>query len=65
MTLLIIEFFIFFFYCWIVDSLYRSLINHKLVNAGYFRGPICPIYGIGGVLLLYVLKNFIFLPFPC
>lgn len=65
MTLLIIEFFIFSFIGWIVDSLYRSLIkNHKLVNAGYFRGPICPIYGIGGVLLLYVLKNFIFLPFP-
>ncbi len=57
----IIEFFIFSFIGWILDSGYRSIAKRKLINAGYFRGPICPIYGIGGLILVFLLQYFNFL----
>ncbi|MDD4983931.1 MAG: putative ABC transporter permease [Candidatus ainarchaeum sp.] len=55
-TIYIIEFFIFSFIGWILDSSYRSIVSHKFVNAGYFRGPFCPIYGFGGVVLVLIFK---------
>lgn len=62
MTLLIIEFFIFSFIGWVLDLFYNRLIdNHRWVSTGYFHAPICPIYGIGGVLLVYINKYFAFL----
>ncbi len=63
MTLLIIEFFIFSFIGWVLDLLYNRLIDeHRWVSTGYFHIPICPIYGIGGILLIYIYKYFNFLP---
>lgn len=48
----VIEFLVFAFLGWIVDSVYSSLTTKKLVISGYFRGfPFCPIYGFGGILL--------------
>ncbi len=61
-ALLILEFVAFSFLGWIIDSGYRSIDEKKLVNAGYFKGPICPIYGFGGVILLYLFKNVNHLP---
>jgi len=55
-TIYIIEFFIFSFIGWILDSSYRSIASRKFVNAGYFRGPFCPIYGFGGVILVLIFK---------
>ena len=57
----IIEFFIFSFIGWIIDSGYRTFQDKKLVNAGYFRGPFCPIYGLGGLTLLFLFKYLNFL----
>lgn len=49
----IIEFFIFAFLGWILDSTYTSLESKKLTSSGYFRGwPFCSIYGFGGILLI-------------
>lgn len=56
----IIEFFLFAFLGWIIDSSYCSLWHKKLVISGYFKGyPFCPIYGFGGILLLntFALMN--------
>ncbi len=53
----IVEFFAFSLIGWVIDSAYRSFTDGKLVWAGYFRLlPICPIYGVGGLVLLYFLK---------
>lgn len=57
-TLYIFEFILFSFVGWIIDSLYRSIINKRWINAGYFSGSICPIYGFGGVILVFILKTF-------
>ena len=41
---------------WAIDSGYRSVMNRRWTNAGYFIGPICPIYGFGGLLLLFLVS---------
>lgn len=61
-TILILEFLVFSFVGWIIDSGYRSFLDKKWINAGYFKGLVCPIYGFGGVILLYIFKNFGELP---
>ena len=43
---------------WILDSGYRSLVDRKWTNAGYFIGPFCPIYGFGGIMLLFLVSVF-------
>jgi uncharacterized membrane protein len=54
---LIIEFLFFSFIGWILDSVYRTIIDKRIVNAGYFRNlPICPIYGFGALSLIYFIE---------
>jgi uncharacterized membrane protein len=54
------SFLIFFIFAtiigWIIDSGYRSFMERRWVNAGYFIGPFCPIYGFGGLLLLVMVS---------
>lgn len=57
MVIIILEFLFFALVGWILDSGYRSIKTGHLVNAGFFRGPFCPIYGIAGVVLLFFLKS--------
>ena len=54
-TIYLIEFLIFLFIGWVIDSAYRSVASSKLRNSGYFKGPFCPIYGFGGTLTFYIL----------
>lgn len=41
---------------WIVETIYMSYCNKKFTNRGFITGPICPIYGVGGILVHTVLK---------
>lgn len=52
----LIEFVLFSFIGWIIDSGYRSAYEKKWINAGYFKGLVCPIYGFGGLALVFVFK---------
>jgi uncharacterized membrane protein len=61
---IIVEFLLFAFIGWLLDSGYRSLVTRKWVNAGYFRGPICPIYGFGGLTLIFIFKYLNIFPWP-
>ena len=60
----IIEFFVFAFIGWGVDSLYCSILQKKWVSSGYFKGiPLCSIYGFGGILVsnsLFVFQSYPF-----
>lgn len=53
---IVIYFALYSFTGWIIELIYRSLNNKKLVNPGFLYGPFVPIYGIGGlfVSLLYL-----------
>lgn len=47
----------FYFYCffgWIFESTYVSLKKKRLVNRGFLRLPMLPIYGTGAVMMLWV-----------
>ena len=41
---------------WCVEVVYAAVKEHKLVNRGFLCGPICPIYGIGMVGLVYSVQ---------
>ena len=45
---------------WIMESIYCMIIDKKFVNRGFMIGPVCPIYGVGCLLILIFLQN---LPF--
>ncbi len=36
---------------WAYESLYYSIMEKKLISSGFLNGCICPIYGIGGLML--------------
>ena len=55
-------FYIFSFFGWIFESSYVSVINRKFVNRGFLIGPWIPIYGFGGVIMLFVALPFYFDP---
>ena len=51
--------FIFYSFCgWIVDTADILLTRKQLVNRGFLLGPICPIYGVGVLLMIFLLSRF-------
>ncbi len=46
-------FIMFSFVGWISEVFYVGIFHeHKFVNRGFLYGPICPVYGFGGVVIL-------------
>lgn len=53
--------FTFCLYCmvgWLQESAIESLYHRKPVNRGFLKGPYIPIYGVGGLLLLFICQPF-------
>ena len=48
---------------WLVESIYMSFCNHKITNRGFAKGPFCPIYGFGALILRPYSDNSILLFF--
>ena len=42
---------------WLVESIYMSFCNRRITNRGFIHGPICPIYGIGGIGVHMALRG--------
>lgn len=55
---LLTYFTIYSFLGWIMESTYRSICEKKIINTGFLRGPFCPIYGVGAVIMLIFLDNY-------
>ena len=51
-------FIIYSFLGWVMESIVRSISEKKLINTGFLKGPICPIYGIGAIILFLFLDRF-------
>lgn len=43
---------------WIIEGIFRSFCEKKLINTGFLNGPFCPIYGIGTIIMILFLKKF-------
>lgn len=54
-------FFLFIVYSiigWILEEIYAYLTKKKIANRGFFIGPYCPIYGIGCLLIVWLLSSY-------
>ena len=61
MKTFLLYFYIFFIYSiigWVLESLYVSLQQKKIVNRGFLIGPYCPIYGFGALGMILYLEQY-------
>ena len=49
-------FFISAFLGWCTEVSYAALKTGRFVNRGFLNGPVCPVYGFGVVIVLWVLE---------
>lgn len=55
----IIDFFLIYSFAgWLLESIYKTILEKKLVNSGFLYGPFCPIYGIGALIIYFFLNCF-------
>ncbi len=57
-----IMFMIYSFIGWLVDIGDIYFKYKKLVNRGFYIGPYCPIYGVGVLLMIFLLKDYMKTP---
>ena len=43
---------------WVMESIFRSICERKVINTGFLKGPFCPIYGIGANIMFLFLEGF-------
>ncbi len=43
---------------WIMETIYCSVLQKRLVDRGFLYGPVCPIYGVGALLMVLLLSRF-------
>lgn len=55
-TQLLLFFFIYSFLGWVLETCYCSVLERRLVPRGFLYGPICPIYGVGVLLMILFFK---------
>ena len=55
---MVLYFFIYGFLGWCTEVTYAAVKDKKFINRGFLKGPICPIYGVGVVLVIVVLEPF-------
>lgn len=48
-------FFIYAFMGWCLEVVFCGLNEGHFVNRGFLNGPVCPIYGVGGVIVVLAL----------
>ena len=55
---LLTYFVIYSFAGWVMESIFRSICERRLINTGFLKGPFCPIYGIGAIIIYVFLSGF-------
>ena len=53
MYLLLWTFFVYAFLGWCTEVSFAALTSGRFVNRGFLNGPVCPIYGVGVVIVLF------------
>ena len=63
---LLTYFLVYSFLGWMLESIFKTILEKKPVNSGFLHGPFCPIYGIGALIMylcLSKIKTNVFLVF--
>ena len=55
---LLIYFLIYSIGGWLLESIYKTIYEKKLVNSGFLYGPFCPIYGFGTIGIIIFISPF-------
>ena len=42
---------------WCCETVYCSIGQKRFVNRGFLNGPLCPVYGCGALLVIFLLKD--------
>ena len=42
---------------WACETVYCSVGSRKFVNRGFLNGPVCPVYGVGAVAVVLLLRS--------
>ena len=51
-------FLVYAFIGWCLESVYKSVLQKKIINSGFLHGPICPIYGYGALMLIIFFNKY-------
>lgn len=51
-TLLLLYFIVYSFLGWLMETIFCSIQERKLVPRGFLHGPVCPIYGCGVLVMI-------------
>ena len=43
---------------WVLESVFRSFCEKRLLNTGFLNGPFCPMYGIGCIIMCLFFEVF-------
>lgn len=54
---ILLYFAIYSFLGWCVESIYKSILDKKMVNSGFLYGPFCPIYAFGAIIMALILTK--------
>ncbi|GAA0070842.1 putative ABC transporter permease [Clostridium sardiniense] len=54
---IVIYFTIYSFLGWVAETIYCFIIDKKFTYRGFLYGPVCPIYGFGGVIVIKFLHG--------
>ncbi len=57
-SLLFMKFILFSVIGYVAEMIFCAIIDKKITNRGFFCGPIIPIYGVGSLALIWILKPF-------
>ena len=53
---MVMFFFIYSFLGWVLEVAFHALKCGKFINRGMLAGAVCPIYGFGAVIIIYLLE---------
>lgn len=53
---IVLAFFLYSFTGWLCESIYCSLPAGRFINRGFLTGPLCPVYGFGALLIVFLLS---------
>ena len=53
-----ILFIIYSFVGWLMEVVNCLWEKHRFINRGFLIGPVCPIYGVGSLLLIIFLTRY-------
>ena len=65
MYLLLWIFFVYAFLGWCTEVSFAALTSGRFVNRGFLNGPVCPIYGVGVVIVFFFWTRCAATPFCC